>query len=91
MGRASRPTRRLAAAQVQPSDVVLIRYPSVPNSRWMLVDYVVGYGAPHIWSGRWAFGKDAGAWVIQVTHTDDVTYTVKHPLDAKLDAERLEV
>jgi hypothetical protein len=90
MGRANRPVRTVKPGQVKAGDVVLVRYPSVPNSRWMLVDYVVGFGRPHVWSGRWAFGKDAGTWVIQVEHTDTARYTVKDARDAARDRQRLE-
>lgn len=89
MGRSNRPVRSLLPRNVKVGDVVLIRYPSVSSSRWMIVDYVVGYGPPHVWSGRWAFGKDAGTWVIYAAKNNTVKYTVKDRRDAQRDAERL--
>lgn len=92
MGRANRPVRSVLPAEVKAGDVVLIRYPNVANSRWMLVDYVndtPGLGAPYSWSGRWAFGVDAGKWTIQVEHRDGVRYTVKDSRDATRDHQRL--
>jgi hypothetical protein len=52
----------------------------------MIVDYVVGFGRPYVWSGRWAFG---GQWTIHTAHRDTDHYTVKHRDDAARDAERL--
>lgn len=89
MGRANRPVRSVSPAEVKAGDVVLIRYPHVKNSRWMLVDYAEGFGKPYVWSGRWVFGADAGKWTIQVEHTDDARYTVKDARDATRDHQRL--
>jgi hypothetical protein len=55
----------------------------------MLVDYAEGFGRPYVWSGRWAFGADAGTWTIQVEHTDTTRYTVKDAGDAQRDHRRL--
>lgn len=85
MGRELKPTRQLFARNVKAGDVVLVRSER-GSLRWMLVDYVVGFGRPHVWSGRWAFG---GQWTIHVIHTDDVLVTVKHRDDAARDAARL--
>lgn len=80
--------RSVAPARVRAGDVILVRYPAVPNSRWLLVDHASEHGAPHVWSGRWAFGADAGEWTIVKATADD--YTVKDRLDAWRDRERLE-
>lgn len=87
MGRALKPTRRVAPGLVRVGDVVLVRN-RVGNLRWMIVDYVVGFGAPHIWSGRWAFG---GQWTMNVAHHDTDRFTVKHRDDAERDRLRLEL
>lgn len=85
MGRELKPTRRILPRNVRAGDVVLVRSKS-GSLRWMLVDYVVGFGRPHVWSGRWAFG---GQWTIHTAHRDADRYTVKHRDDAARDAERL--
>lgn len=88
MGRASRPARTLTPAKVKAGDVVLIRYPHVKYSRWMIVDFATEHGRTPVWSGRWAFGQDAGKWTVHAA--SDARYTVKHPLDARRDWERLD-
>lgn len=85
MGRALKPTRRVGSRRVRAGDVVLVRS-RAGSLRWMLVDYVVGFGPPHVWSGRWAFG---GQWTIHVAHHNSDVYTVKDRDDARRDAERL--
>jgi hypothetical protein len=87
MGRALKPTRRLPPGKVKVGDVVLVKS-KAGSLRWMLVDYVVGFGRPHVWSGRWAFG---GQWTIFVAHHDTDRYTVKHRDDAERDSVRLEL
>lgn len=77
------PTRKIAPGRVRAGDVVRVK--SRAGVRWMLVDYAVGYGRPHVWSGRWAFD---GQWMIYTHHTNTVV-TVKHRDDARADAERL--
>lgn len=85
MGRELLPTRRVAPRKVRAGDIVLVLARS-GSRRWLLVDYVVGFGRPYVWSGRWAFG---GQWAIHVAHRDNQTYVVKHRDDAARDAERL--
>lgn len=85
MGRELKPTRRLRPGRVRAGDVVLVRSRK-GSLRWMLVEYAVGYGRPHVWSGRWVFG---GQWTIHTVHRDDVLVTVKHRDDAARDAARL--
>lgn len=87
MGRALKPTRRVQARSVKAGDVVLVHYPDVKYSRWMIVDYAVGFGPAYTWSGRWVFGKDAGAWMIHAASNG--TYVAKHRDDARRDAKRL--
>lgn len=87
MGRALHPTRKITPAQVKAGDVVLVRYPYVSYSRWMIVDYVVGFRAPYVWSGRWVFSTDAGTWTIHATTEE--RYVVKDARDAKRDYDRL--
>ena len=87
MGRALKPTRRVRPGKVKAGDVVLVRSRATRSLRWMIVDYAVGFGRPHVWSGRWAFG---GQWVMHVEHYDDVWCTVKHVDDATRDRIRLE-
>lgn len=84
MGRANLPVRRVPPAEVESGDVVLLRWPWVSSSRWMLVEAVV----EGVWFGRWAFGRDAGTWVVHAA--TDETYTVKHERDAKRDRIRVE-
>jgi hypothetical protein len=84
VGRELKPTRQIRPGRVRAGDVVLVRS-KAGSLRWMLVDYVVGYGRPHVWSGRWAFG---GQWTIHVEHRD-MRCTVKHRDDAARDAARL--
>lgn len=86
MGRALKPTRRVRPGQVKVGDVALVRSHVTSSLRWMIVDYVVGFGAPHVWSGRWAFG---GQWTIHTEHRNDNLITVKHRDDAARDAQRL--
>lgn len=89
MGRANLPTRRARARDVQPGDVVLIRSPEVLNTRWFLVDWVNPVVPGVAWSGRWAFGKDAGhRTVVRVAASH---YTVKDERDARRDRARLEL
>ena len=88
MGRELRPTRTVARARVRPGDVVLIRPPFVAGTRWMLVDYVTKHVATPVWSGRWAFGANAGAWTAHAATSE--RYTVKDRRDAARDAQRLE-
>lgn len=89
MGRALLPTRKLLPRNVKVGDVVLVRYPNVSYSRWMIVDYAVNFGSPQVWSGRWAFGKDAGTWTIHTAKNGAERYVVKDARDAKRDAKRL--
>lgn len=87
--RSSQPTSRVTAREVKSGDVVLIRYPHVPNTRWMLVDEVLTLttGTP-VWIGRWPFGNDAGDSTV---HTAlDKVYVRKGPDDARRDARRLD-
>jgi hypothetical protein len=88
VGRSNRPTRSVLITKIKPGDVVLIRYPAVANSRWMIVDDCnPTAGLPVVWSGRWAFGDDAGKWTIQ--RAEHSEYTVKDPRDARRVRDRL--
>lgn len=87
MGRASYPTRTVKRRAVRPGDVVLIRRPEVPNPRWLLVNWVNPVDPGVVWSGRWAFGADAGTWTTQ--RVADQRYTAKDGRDARRDAERV--
>ena len=85
MGRALRPTRQVSPGEVQPGDVVMLRWPHASNTRWMLVDEVP---TPSVWVGRWAYGQDVNELAAHVAVSD--TYTVKHERDARSDQIRLE-
>jgi len=84
VARALLPTRRIQARNVKAGHVVLVKS-RAGSLRWFVVGYAVGFGKPHVWSGRWAFG---GQWVMHVEHQDGYV-TVKHNDDARRDVERL--
>lgn len=86
MGRSYHPTRRVKPTAVRLGDVVLI--PRASGTRWLLVDYVNPAMPGVAWSGRWAFGDDAGAWtIVQVDMHRD--YVAKDRRDAARDHDRL--
>jgi hypothetical protein len=87
--------RRVAAPEfgvgkheVRAGDVVLLRYPEVQNTRWLLVDYVTEHVATPVWSGRWAFGKDAGEHAARAATRD--RYVRKNAAEARRVWQRLE-